>query len=219
MKFAWQSDSNGGTPKGIEVPGSAAAGIVHDLNNELTLVLNHLSMSSVAPSDLAAARAAAARCGVLTSSLLSYWRGQAAPAQQGTVDAAALVRELAASLRLPKTLHLWLDDCASAPAINADPVALRRVLLNLILNACQAMQNKGVVAVGIFRARIVIVDSGPGIAPADLPRIFEPFFTTKGSRGTGLGLSIVSQLMAQQGGTVAVESEPGCTVFELRFKE
>jgi signal transduction histidine kinase len=135
------------------------------------------------------------------------------------VDAAALVRELAASLRLPKTLHLWLDDCASAPAINADPVALRRVLLNLILNACQAMQNKGVVAVGIFRARIVIVDSGPGIAPADLPRIFEPFFTTKGSRGTGLGLSIVSQLMAQQGGTVAVESEPGCTVFELRFKE
>jgi signal transduction histidine kinase len=220
VKFSWQSDESGGAqPQGMEAPGSVAAGIVHDINNELTLALNLLSTGSVTKGDIDAARAAAARCGELTSGLLSYWRTGAVPAPQSTVDAAEVVRELAASLRLPKTVLLMYDAPPGQTVVKAEPAALRRILLNLILNACDAMNNDGMIIVWILSHRIGVQDSGPGIAPEHLPRIFEPFFTTKGSRGTGLGLSVVRQLMEQQGGSVSVDSDSDGTTFELYFRK
>lgn len=104
------------------------------------------------------------------------------------------------------------------PPILADPDQIRQVLLNLILNACQAMPDGGDLVVSATavnngrtqgaQVRIEIADTGPGIAPGDLERIFTPFFTTKAS-GTGLGLSISQRIVRSHGGNIAAGNLPG----------
>ena len=141
-----------------------AAGIVHDLNNELTLILNLLSTGSVTKGDIETARAATTRCGDLTSGLLSYWKAGVAPAPLATVDAAEIVRDLVASLRLPKTIDLTLDAPKGMTEVKADREALRRILMNLILNAADAMNNEGTIGVLCMGDRILVDDGGPGIA-------------------------------------------------------
>jgi signal transduction histidine kinase len=106
------------------------------------------------------------------------------------------------------------DYDASLPAVDVEPEPLGQVILNLILNAAQAMRGAGTLTLSTRRrpgvAELAVADTGPGIAPEVLPRIFEPFFTTKGPQaGTGLGLSISYGIVARQGGRLAVESAPG----------
>lgn len=107
--------------------------------------------------------------------------------------------------------------------VSADPDRLRQVMLNLCLNALEAMPRGGCLElelleegeVGGRRAVLEVRDTGVGIQPRDLPRIFDPYFTTKG-QGTGLGLSTVHKIMEAHGGSVAVTSEPGTgTCFRL----
>jgi two-component system, NtrC family, sensor kinase len=101
------------------------------------------------------------------------------------------------------------------PLIQGDATALQQVLVNLVLNARQAMDGRGEILVETdlmagppAQVRVTVRDTGPGI-PADvLPRIFDPFFTTKPG-GTGLGLSISYGIVREHGGTVDVHSEPG----------
>ena len=101
----------------------------------------------------------------------------------------------------------------------ANPLALSRVLTNLISNACAAMNDRGKLGINVGRGAIEVSDSGPGIAAELRMKIFEPFFSTKGGAGTGLGLSIVRELMRQQGGFVTVSSEPGEGArFALHFR-
>jgi two-component system cell cycle sensor histidine kinase/response regulator CckA len=104
------------------------------------------------------------------------------------------------------------------PAVSVDPVAIERALVNLVVNARDAMPDGGVVQVVTAETRIgeapavalSVVDEGPGIPEADLPNIFEPFFTTRGSAGgTGLGLATVLGTAEQHGGTVRVENREG----------
>jgi signal transduction histidine kinase len=192
--------------------GSAAAGIAHDINNQLTLILNHLEFKNVE-----GARAAAGRCSALTSSLLSWCRGETMRLQN--MDTRAFLVDFADSLHLPDTISLTLESTASLSEIKADPLALTRVLTNLIANACDAMQNAGAISIRAFDRTIEITDSGPGIAPALMKRVFEPFFSTKGTNGTGLGLAIVREIMRQHGGNVVVRNEPGRgATFTLRFR-
>jgi signal transduction histidine kinase len=103
------------------------------------------------------------------------------------------------------------------PAIDADPDQLKEAIVNLIVNACEAMTGGGtidiherVLAAAPNRqdAEIRISDSGPGIAPAAVNKVFDPFFTTK-EDGTGLGLSIVSRIIQEHGGRVGLYSEEG----------
>jgi signal transduction histidine kinase len=108
------------------------------------------------------------------------------------------------------------------PAIAADPSELREALLNIVLNAFDAMPEGG--ELGISTAGdaasvcCVIADTGPGMSEAVRRRIFEPFFTTKGERGTGLGLCVARTLITRHGGRVEVDSRPGAgTIFTLRF--
>ncbi|HUF49879.1 MAG TPA: ATP-binding protein, partial [Longimicrobiales bacterium] len=105
------------------------------------------------------------------------------------------------------------------------PVALRRVIENLVVNALESLDgNAGGVTIGttIDSDRLVsltIADTGAGIEHAELDRIFDDFYTTKAS-GTGLGLSIVRRLVADMGGSVRVESEPGRgTTFRIELPE
>ena len=104
-------------------------------------------------------------------------------------------------------------DFQPIPMIMADPEQLRQVFLNLFTNAADAMPSGGTLT---LRARggqnllIEIVDTGTGIAAADLPRVMETFFTTKPSgKGTGLGLPICRRIVEAHGGRISIESEPG----------
>ena len=200
----------------LEMIGSAAAGIAHDINNQLNLIVNHLSLSNGA-CDPEAARRAAEHCSALTASLLSYCKGDSI--EVGSTNPAVFLRNFVTQLRLPGGIELHLNVPALLPAITADPLALTRALTNLISNACDAMDGRGTLRITASPRTIEVSDSGPGISMAGRRRIFEPFFSTKGAQGTGLGLSIVRELMRQQGGSVTVNSEPGRGAqFILRFR-
>ncbi len=190
----------------LEMIGSAAAGIAHDMNNQLNLIVNHLSLSNGAR-DIEAAQRAAERCSALTASLLAYCKGD--PIEVSSTNPAVFLRDFVTQLRLPEGIDLHLNAPALLPAITADPLALTRALTNLISNACNAMDDRGTLRISASPRTIEVSDSGPGIPPDSCKRIFDPFFTTKGAHGTGLGLSIVRELMREQGGSVTVHSEPG----------
>jgi signal transduction histidine kinase len=204
--------NRGGHDARLEMLGSATAGIAHDINNHLTLILNHLELS-----DLSAAREAAGRCCALTASLLSYCRGESL--QLRPVRVADFLRSFAETLRLPRGVRWTLEMEDRLPDIQADPLALARVLTNLIGNACDAMGNEGSIVLLACAGCIEIRDSGPGIPAAQLRQIFQPFYSTKGARGTGLGLAIVREIMRQHGGSATVVSQPGQgATFTLRFR-
>lgn len=186
----------------LETIGSAAAGIAHDINNQLTLIVNHLSLD-----DVRSAKAAIDRCSALTASLLSYCRGEEMTLQ--AIDPVAFLRTFTSSLHLPTGIELVVDTPSSLPAVAANSLALTRVLTNLIANACAAMLTGGTVRITATHGAIEVSDTGPGIPPEFRMRIFDSFFSTKGVAGAGLGLAIVRELMRQQGGYVTVLSEPG----------
>jgi signal transduction histidine kinase len=193
--------------------GSAAAGIAHDLNNQLTLILNYLDISNVE-----GARTAANRCAALTSSLLSWCRGETMRTKP--FDVHSFLFDFIDNLPLPDSVTVALEMAEAPMEIKADPLAVTRVLLNLVLNACHAMDNAGSIVIRAFDRTIEVSDSGPGIAPADSQRIFEPFFSTKGSEGTGLGLAIVRETMRKHGGEVSFRNGlAGGATFSLRFRQ
>ena len=108
--------------------------------------------------------------------------------------------------------------------IRADRRHIEEILFNLIVNACQAMKEKGgriEVSAEQYKeiVKVKIDDSGPGISSEQLRRIFEPFYTTK-EEGTGLGLHVVKQLIERNGGSISVKSKIGFgTVFLLEFRQ
>jgi len=125
------------------------------------------------------------------------------------VDLGDLVRDVAASMPRPIAVEVPAD----LPIIEADPVRIRQVLLNLLANALRHTPEEGVIAVEV-QARpqqmlIRIRDTGSGIAPEDLPRIFERFQKGSDSRGSGLGLPIARKLVLAHGGDIGIESVLG----------
>ncbi|HJW43743.1 MAG TPA: ATP-binding protein, partial [Geothrix sp.] len=119
-------------------------------------------------------------------------------------------------------LSLQLD--SSLPEVQADANQIQQVIVNLMLNAADAIGGEGGHIRAITRPaspeaiEFLLEDSGRGIAAEDLPRIFEPFFTTKGNHGTGLGLAVSWGIVEAHGGSLTVQSEPGQgTTFILRL--
>jgi signal transduction histidine kinase len=202
--------------QGRESIGSTAAGIAHDINNQLTIIVNHLSSLNRTP-PIVASIAAVDRCAALTASLLSFARGETVPLR--SLDPGSFLVTYLEKLNLPEAVWLVSDVPASLPRIAADPLALERALTNLISNACSAMRNAGTLRISASAQQIDIEDSGSGIPSGDTDRVFDPFFTTKGAHGTGLGLSIVREIMHRHGGSVTVRSEQGRGArFTLRFR-
>ena len=196
----------------LEAIGSAAAGIAHDINNQLHLIVNHLAFP-----DLEAARAAVNRCSALTALLLSWCKGEEPEVR--ALDMETFLDGFMSRLHLPNGVCLIYDNSRSCEPVLADPLAASRALTNLISNACAAMNDCGTLRITAMRREIEVADSGPGIPVEVRNRIFEPFFTTKGHGGTGLGLSIVREIMRRQGGSVTVHSEPGRGArFTLHFR-
>jgi signal transduction histidine kinase len=186
----------------LEKLGSAAAGIAHDINNQLHLIVNHLAIC-----DIDGAQRAAQRCSALTESMLAFCKGD--PVAATAIDPGDFLLDFVDQLDLPESIDLRLNLAPQLPAIRADALSLNRALTNLISNACDALTGQGAIRITTSPQAIMVSDSGPGIPEHVMPRIFEPFFTTKGDHGTGLGLSIVRDLMHRQGGSVSVHSAPG----------
>jgi signal transduction histidine kinase len=140
---------------------------------------------------------------------LAHAEAGALELRKEAVDLGDLVRDVAASL--PRPVDVTVP--AELPTIEADPVRIRQVLLNLLANAVHHTPAEGIVAIEAeARPQKVLIrvrDSGSGIAPEDLPRIFERFQKGTGSRGSGLGLAIARKLVLAHGGDIGIESALG----------
>jgi two-component system cell cycle sensor histidine kinase/response regulator CckA len=223
----------------LQTLGTLAGGIAHDFNNLLTVVLgaseDALRLAGPTPdpalvTELSQVRQAAERGALLVRQLLAYARQQVLAPQRvglnGAVEGIARLLERTV-LRQGVTLELALDELERQVLI--DPSQLDRVVMNLAMNACQAMPQGGRLLLGTGRQVLLsampgvpdsvpagrwvvleVADTGPGIPPETLPRIFEPFFTTRINQGgTGLGLATVHGIVRQSGGYMVVESTPG----------
>ena len=220
----------------LESVGQLTGGIAHDFNNLLTVIQGNLQFLEDAPAlatdasgqrMLDAAMRATRRAAELTGKLLAFSRRQMLQPQP--VDVGPLLESLVDMLRrtLDQRVRIELDVAPGCPAVLADPVQLESAMLNVAINARDAMPEGGRLA---FRAgaceapvpdlapdqaaqpfvAVAISDTGSGMSEEVRERVFEPFFTTKGAgRGTGLGMSTVHGFVKQSRGSIAVASAPG----------
>ncbi|RMG36251.1 MAG: sensor histidine kinase [Planctomycetota bacterium] len=204
--------------------GELSASITHEFNNILTTVINYAKMGlrhkDEATRDKAFDRilSAAQRAARLTSGVLAYARHggrrrQPYPLAGLVEDVLVLVEKDLSKHRIELNTRFEAD-----PQVVVNPGEIQQVVLNLIVNARQAMDPGGRLTVGVRESgafgELVVADSGRGIPRDVLPRIFEPFFTTKqadasGQGGTGLGLALCRRVIEEHGGRIRVESAVG----------
>jgi two-component system cell cycle sensor histidine kinase/response regulator CckA len=221
----------------MEAVGRLAGGIAHDFNNLLTAIRGNAELMShrVKKDPAMAAEVdeilhAADRAASLTRQLLAFSRKQVLqPIKLDINEIVGAVSRMARRL-IGTDVQLQLDQAATVAKILADPAQIEQVLLNLIVNARDAMPNGGRIQVRTANVRLdagdpditqtglvpgpyvllTVSDDGIGMDQATQARIFEPFFTTKETgRGTGLGLATVYGIVRQTGGAIAVTSERG----------
>lgn len=231
----------------MQALGQLTGGIAHDFNNILTAILGYsnLALDRFAPdkqSKLAAylreVITASDRARDLVAKMLTFARTQPS-ASSGVISPAAVLQEVEAMMRpsIPSSIQLKsrIDDklhiCMEAGELN-------QILVNLIINARDAIDGHGTIDICLHRVEIngqicaasrqrlsgtylalEVSDSGSGIAPEHMPRLFDPFFTTKDiGKGTGLGLSMVQGILRRSGGHIVVESQLGRgSRFQLLF--
>ena len=198
--------------------GTLAAGIAHEVNNPLQPVLSSLEMTienldEGRPPDrelLEVAEREVRRIQRLVARLLGFAR----PDRQGMValDLNGLVGEVLAlaGKQLQHSRVSVVTELATLPNVSGNADQLKQVVLNLVINAMQAMPGGGTLTIRTYRrdnlVGLSVTDTGSGIAPDDLQRIFDPFFTTK-SDGTGLGLAVSYQIIEAHGGQIEVQSQ------------
>jgi PAS domain S-box-containing protein len=215
--------------------GTLASGIAHDFNNILLAVIGltdaaaeRLPADHLARPELEAVIGAAERGSELVQQLLAFSRKQ--ELRMRPVDLRLLVQETWAMLVhvIPKQIAVTVRDAGDLPPVLADPVQIGQVLMNLAVNARDAMPDGGTLSIetgtvdvvdndpahqGVAPGGYVLLtvrDSGIGMSPEILAKIFDPFFTTKElGQGTGLGLATLYGIVSQHGGAVRAESEPG----------
>jgi len=206
----------------MDAIGRLAGGVAHDFNNLLTVIGGYAGVLAASAATGAAAGAAreitdaTERAAALTRQLLLLSRRQLA--QSGAVDLNAAIRGLEPILRstLPERIRLEFALEPELPAIEIDPSQLDQVLLNLALNARDAMPERGTLRIETRRGQagrfvhLNVSDTGQGMDEETRARAFEPFFTTKPvGAGTGLGLSTSYGIVRQTGGSITLESAPG----------
>ncbi|RMG48625.1 MAG: PAS domain S-box protein [Acidobacteria bacterium] len=223
----------------MESLGRLAAGVAHDFNNLLTVILGgcelleeELARRGVPAHDLEAIRQAGLRAKELTGQLLAIARRR--PLRPRPIDLNEVVRGAESLLRrvLGEKVRLQIDLTEPVWTVEADPAQLQQVILNLAINARDAMPEGGELRLrtanvtlgdgppgaGRF-VELTVEDTGPGLPPEVRRHLFEPFVSTKSSReGTGLGLATIYGIVRQSGGDVTVDSDPGKgTRFRIRL--
>jgi len=217
----------------MEAVAGMAGGLAHEFNNQLTVILGYANelaerLTGADRQDAAEIKQAASIATSLSSQLLTLSRSGEMRTEVLNLNEVICEIQPMLTHTLGKTRVLTTDLNPRTGFIRADRTRLKQVLLNLSLNARDAMPSGGElriessvkeIAAGSLEGRLYrpgtyaclrFVDSGQGMDKATLARIFEPFFTTKRSgRGTGLGLSIVHSIVVQSGGYVSAASEPG----------
>lgn len=224
--------------KKMEALGHLTGGIAHDFNNLLASIMGYVGLASERSSGggderlsnyLGQALQSCERARDLIQQMLMFSRGQKGQAQ--AVDAAACIEQNLAVLRptIPADVHVEQCIAPGTGAVQFDPVQLGQVLLNLCVNACDAMQGTGRLQLGLGEVRIdaerccacrqpiegefielYVRDTGPGIEPAVLERIFDPFFSTKPpGKGAGMGLATVHGIVHEHGGHLLVDTVAG----------
>ncbi|MCR4373786.1 MAG: ATP-binding protein, partial [Acidobacteria bacterium] len=225
----------------LESIGTLASGIAHDLNNVLAPIVMSIDLlRSAATSDdsralLDTIGASAQRGADMVKQVLSFARGM--EGRRISVQVRHLIREMGEIARetFPKNIEVLTAASPDLWTVLGDPTQLHQVLLNLCINARDAMPEGGQITITAERVTfderyaavnidatagphivIQIEDTGTGIPPAILDKIFDPFFTTKDvGKGTGLGLSTSLTIVKHHGGFLRVSSEPGRTRFRI----
>jgi two-component system, cell cycle sensor histidine kinase and response regulator CckA len=219
----------------MDAIGRLAGGVAHDFNNLLTTIQGHVELlitdvgeDSAIGAELTEVREAAARATSLTRQLLAFSRRQVL--QPRVLDLNAVIRDMERMLRrvIGENVTLTLALAEDTGCVRADPAQIEQVLLNLVVNARDAMPRGGSVRISTARREFTandasgadqpagsyvvlqVQDAGMGMTSQVAAQAFEPFFTTKGpGGGTGLGLSTVYGIVRQSGGHVWLRSQPG----------
>jgi PAS domain S-box-containing protein len=219
----------------MEAVGRLAGGVAHDFNNILMSIMGYAELlgprlpdDESLRADLAEISRAAARAQSLTRQLLAFSRKQIH--EPRPLDVNEVIEQVQRMLRrlIGEDISLVTHLDASLGTVTADPTQIEQVLLNLVVNARDAMPLGGILTVETANEapdpardfgsqpltgeciRVTVTDTGEGIAEDVLPNIFEPFFTTKAKgKGTGLGLATVYGIVTQLGGDIAVQSTLG----------
>ncbi len=220
----------------MEAIGTLAGGIAHDFNNVLLGIIGYTELVAASPQldegirdDLAQVLKAADRGRQLVQRILAFSRQNETPRVPVRLDRS--VREVLHLLRatLPATIQMREALDPATPEVLSDETSIHQVLMNLATNAAHAMPDGGTLEVRLAAAnvddalvasrpllrtgrfaRLTVKDDGHGMPPDVLRRVFEPFFTTKPvGQGTGLGLSVLHGIVANHGGFIDVQSEPG----------
>ena len=206
----------------LAAAGQLAAAMAHEIRNPLATIRSGVQFAADSAGDAAASRellhgvvAEVDRINRVISQVLGFSRPRELSLDR--VDLEAVV-DHALMLIGPYSRHHQIEIDRSGPraavTVTADAGELQQVLLNVLLNACEASPDGGRVSLSIAcadappRVRIVVADTGRGMTSAEAARAFEPYFTTK-ANGTGLGLAICREVMHRHGGAIDLESRPG----------
>jgi PAS domain S-box-containing protein len=207
--------------------GELASGVAHDFNNALMAILGYTELAEESLDDpkalashLAIIRKATQDASSTVQRLQRFAR-QRTPAQGDPTDINVVVQDVVeitrprwkdAAQREGRTYHIRVD-LQMVPLISAEASGLREVLINLVINALNAMPTGGTLSLKTCsydsgHVEIEVADTGIGMTPEVIARIFDPFFTTRGVEGTGLGLAVSWAIIQRHGGTIEVESAP-----------
>lgn len=203
----------------LDALGRLAGGVAHDFNNLLTVIMGNLELAEISPpqdvpSILGEASTAARRASELTAQLLAFSRKQVLtikplPIQKIVEEAMRMVKRL-----VGEDIRVETDLGCPDATVEGDASQLQQVILNLVINARDAMPEGGTLLIGLHAVgteiELSVSDSGYGIDPALHASIFEPFFTNKPfGQGTGLGLSTVDGIVSMHAGRIELTSKPG----------
>jgi signal transduction histidine kinase len=220
----------------LESLGQLAGGVAHDFNNLLAVILNCAAFvaeatagNESARADVEQIRAAAERAAALTRQLLIFGRRE--QARPEALDLSLITADLQGLLArsIGENIELVVHPGPGLPAVHADRGQIEQVLVNLVVNARDAMPDGGTLTIGTSLAQLgddeallhpnvgpghfvvlSVSDTGVGMSPDVVKRIFEPFFTTKPTgQGTGLGLATVHGIVTAAGGSLSVDSQLG----------
>ncbi len=216
----------------MEAVGRLAGGIAHDFNNLLTAILGYCELIGAHPGDtvrilkdVGEVRKAAERAAGLTRQLLAFSRRQHLQPRVMDLNETLMAIESMLHRLIGEDIDLVTRPGESLGKIMADPGQIEQVIVNLVVNARDAMPGGGTILLATSNlvdeglVALEVRDGGCGMDEATQARVFEPFFTTKETgKGTGLGLSTVYGIIQQSGGSVRVSSKPGVgTAFIVTF--